>query len=204
MSKALLLLVSHLIKCCLLLLTDFSGGTVGYCAQSAWIQNATLKDNVVFGQPWNEERYLSALRDACLEPDLAVLPDGDMTEIGEKGESTITGLISADHHTGINLSGGQKQRVNIARALYFDSDIVALDDPLSAVDAHVGKYLFDHAIKGSLAGRTRLVSFSRRCGLICLMVRNSLSPMHFISCPKLTTYTASRMDKLQSTAPILI
>ena len=66
-----------------------SGGSVGYCAQSAWIQNATLRDNVVFGQAWDESRYLAAIRDACLEPDLAILPDGDMTEIGEKGSCHI-------------------------------------------------------------------------------------------------------------------
>ena len=71
-----------------------------------------------------------------------MLPNGDMTAIGEKG---------------INLSGGQKQRVNIARALYFNADITLFDDPLSAVDAHVGKHLFEHAIKGALAGRTRVL-----------------------------------------------
>ena len=71
-----------------------------------------------------------------------MLPNGDMTEIGEKG---------------INLSGGQKQRVNIARALYFNADITLFDDPLSAVDAHVGQHLFEHAIKGAMAGKTRIL-----------------------------------------------
>lgn len=88
------------------------GGSIGYCAQTAWIQNASLRNNVLFGQEFDEKRYKKALKDACLEPDLAILPDGDMTEIGEKG---------------INLSGGQRQRVGIARALYFDADIVALE-----------------------------------------------------------------------------
>lgn len=67
------------------------GGSVGYCPQSAWIQNANLKDNITFGLPFDEEKYRRVVKDCCLEPDLAVLPDGDMTEIGEKG---------------INLSGG--------------------------------------------------------------------------------------------------
>ncbi|WVQ72250.1 hypothetical protein IAR50_001799 [Cryptococcus sp. DSM 104548] len=107
------------------------GGRLAYCQQSAWIQNATLRDNITFGQPWDEERYWQAVRDACLVPDLEILGDGDLTEIGEKG---------------INLSGGQKQRVNIARALYYNADIILFDDPLSAVDAHVGKALFEHAI----------------------------------------------------------
>ncbi|KAN0060307.1 hypothetical protein ACQY0O_007636 [Thecaphora frezii] len=117
-----------------------TGGTVrwgservAYCSQSAWIQNATLRDNVLFGQPFDEEKYWEAIRLSELEADLAILPAGDMTEIGEKG---------------VNLSGGQKQRVNIARALYYDASIVCLDDPLSAVDAHVGKALFKNAILG--------------------------------------------------------
>lgn len=119
----------------------FSGSTA-LCAQTPWIQNATVRENILFGQPWDEERYWSAVRDACLEPDLELLDDGDATEIGEKG---------------INLSGGQKQRVNVARALYFNADIIALDDPLSALDAGVGKALFFNAIVGALSGKTRVL-----------------------------------------------
>ncbi|GAA96149.1 uncharacterized protein L969DRAFT_91604 [Mixia osmundae IAM 14324] len=115
------------------------GGSLGYAAQSAWIQNATLKDNIVFGQEWNEDRYNTAVEAACLQADIDMLPNGDQTEIGEKG---------------INLSGGQKQRVNIARAIYFDADILCLDDPLSAVDAHVAHHIFTKAIKGVLKGKT--------------------------------------------------
>ncbi|KZS94671.1 ABC protein [Sistotremastrum niveocremeum HHB9708] len=118
------------------------GGSVAYCAQTAWIQNASLRDNVVFGREWDEERYWRVIEDASLLPDLELLPDGDLTEIGEKG---------------INLSGGQKQRVNIARALYFDADIVLMDDPLSAVDAHVGKALFNDAILNGLKARGKTV-----------------------------------------------
>ncbi|WWC63484.1 uncharacterized protein I303_106087 [Kwoniella dejecticola CBS 10117] len=119
----------------------FSGST-SLCAQTPWIQNATVRENILFGQPWNEERYWAAIRDACLEPDLELLEDGDGTEIGEKG---------------INLSGGQKQRVNIARAIYFNADIIALDDPLSALDAGVGKALFFNAIIGALNSKTRIL-----------------------------------------------
>ncbi|KAF8207123.1 hypothetical protein K438DRAFT_1962751 [Mycena galopus ATCC 62051] len=107
---------------------EFSfGGKVAYCPQTAWIQNASLRDNVLFGRPFDSDRYWDIMETACLLPDLQLLPDGDLTEIGEKG---------------INLSGGQKQEyvgppVNIARALYYDADIVIMDDPLSAVDANV-------------------------------------------------------------------
>ncbi|KAF0540793.1 ABC transporter [Gigaspora margarita] len=118
------------------------GGNVGYCPQTAWIQNATLRDNITFGLPFNYEKYQQVIKDCCLEPDLRVLPSGDLTEIGEKG---------------INLSGGQKQRVNLARAVYYNADIILLDDPLSAVDAHVGRYLFTNCIKGALVKKTRLL-----------------------------------------------
>jgi ABC-type multidrug transport system fused ATPase/permease subunit len=118
------------------------GGRVGYCPQQAWIQNATVKNNILFGQPYDEARYQKAIFDSCLTSDLDMLPHGDMTEIGEKG---------------ITLSGGQKQRVNIARALYFNADVTLFDDPLSAVDSHVGQHLFTHALQGALAGRTRVL-----------------------------------------------
>ncbi|TFK46118.1 ABC transporter [Heliocybe sulcata] len=118
------------------------GGSVGYCPQSAWIQNATIRENICFGRPFEEERYWKAVRDACLEPDLDMLPFGDMTEVGEKG---------------ISLSGGQKQRINICRAIYCDTDILIFDDPLSALDAHVGKSVFQNVLKGAATGKTRLL-----------------------------------------------
>lgn len=117
-------------------------GTTSLCAQTPWIQNATVRENILFGHAWDEDKYWAAVRDACLEPDLELLEDGDGTEIGEKG---------------ITLSGGQKQRVNIARALYFDADIIALDDPLSALDAGVGKSIFFNAIVGALSDKTRIL-----------------------------------------------
>ncbi|KAF8333586.1 ABC protein [Cantharellus anzutake] len=116
------------------------GGTLAYAAQVPWIQNATLRANVTFGKEFDEGKYWRVINHVALLPDLPVLPDGDLTEIGEKG---------------INLSGGQKARVNLARALYSEADIVALDDPLSAVDAHVGERLFNDAILGLKAeGKT--------------------------------------------------
>ncbi|KAG8707593.1 hypothetical protein FRC11_007314, partial [Ceratobasidium sp. 423] len=118
------------------------GGSVGYCPQTAWIQSATVRDNIVFGREFDEERYWEAVRVACLQSDLDMLPSGDLTEVGEKG---------------ISLSGGQKQRINIARAVYYGADIVLFDDPLSALDAHVGKAVFQNVIQGALAGRTRIL-----------------------------------------------
>ncbi|KAI8928981.1 hypothetical protein BC831DRAFT_45566 [Entophlyctis helioformis] len=122
-------------------IVSFSG-SLGYAPQQAWIQNASVKDNILFGLPYDEARYLATIRDCALEKDLEILPDGDLTQIGERG---------------INLSGGQKQRINIARLVYFNSQIALLDDPLSAVDAHVGRYLFDNCLQGALAGKTRIL-----------------------------------------------
>ncbi|CAH3042269.1 unnamed protein product [Pocillopora meandrina] len=115
------------------------GGSIAYVAQQAWIMNATVKENILLGKPYNDSRYKTARFACSLEQDLKILPNGDETEIGERG---------------INLSGGQKQRISLARALYYDMDIYLLDDPLSAVDAHVGQHIFKHCIKGALWNKT--------------------------------------------------
>ena len=102
-------------------------GSVAYCAQRPFIQNATLRNNVLFGLPLDEARYARCLADCALQEDLAALPSGDLTEIGERG---------------INLSGGQKARVALARALYADKAVYLLDDVLAAVDSRTGAHLF--------------------------------------------------------------
>ncbi|CAG7836472.1 unnamed protein product, partial [Allacma fusca] len=99
-------------------------GTIAYVPQQAWIQNVTLRDNILFGGPFEPAKYDRVIDACALKPDLEILPGGDQTEIGEKG---------------INLSGGQKQRVSLARATYNNSDLYLFDDPLSAVDSHDGE-----------------------------------------------------------------
>ncbi|XP_039572082.1 ATP-binding cassette sub-family C member 3 isoform X1 [Passer montanus] len=144
-------------------------GSVAYVPQQAWIQNATLKDNILFGQAPNEEKYQDTLEACALKTDLEVLPGGDQTEIGEKG---------------INLSGGQRQRVSLARAVYSSSDIFLLDDPLSAVDSHVAKHIFDKVIgpDGVLKGKTRIlvthgISFLPQVDHIIVLVDGKISEM---------------------------
>ncbi|KAJ2726275.1 hypothetical protein GGI07_000752, partial [Coemansia sp. Benny D115] len=119
-------------------------GNVAYVPQQPWIMNVTLRDNILFGHRFEQEFY-DRVVDACaLRPDLEMLPGGDMTEIGEKG---------------INLSGGQKARVSLARAVYSRADVYLLDDPLAAVDAHVGKHIFLHVLgpQGMLKSRARIL-----------------------------------------------
>ena len=123
-------------------------GSIAYVPQQAWIQNNTVKNNILFNQPPANEKsesnlYAKTIAACSLEVDFNQMPAGDMTEIGEKG---------------INLSGGQKQRVSLARAVYSDADIYLLDDPLSAVDIHVGSKIFEEVIgpNGMLKNKTRL------------------------------------------------
>uniref|UniRef100_A0A670HUX8 ATP binding cassette subfamily C member 1 n=1 Tax=Podarcis muralis TaxID=64176 RepID=A0A670HUX8_PODMU len=119
-------------------------GSVAYVSQQAWIQNTTLRENILFGLELNKLYYEKVLEACALLPDLEQLPAGDQTEIGERG---------------VNISGGQKQRVSLARAVYSSADLYLLDDPLSAVDVHVGKHLFEKVIgpSGLLKNKTRIL-----------------------------------------------
>nr|CAD7198501.1 unnamed protein product [Timema douglasi] len=119
-------------------------GNLAYVPQQAWIRNATLKENILFGKPFEKSLYHRVIEACALKPDIEMLPGGDQIEIGEKG---------------INLSGGQKQRVSLARAVYYGADVYFLDDPLSAVDSHVGKHIFDNVLgpSGMLRKKTRVL-----------------------------------------------
>ncbi|ODV82409.1 uncharacterized protein CANTADRAFT_19963 [Suhomyces tanzawaensis NRRL Y-17324] len=108
-----------------------------------WVQNATVKENIIFGNEYDEQRYKDTIYACSLEADLDVLPGGDATEIGERG---------------ITLSGGQKARINLARAVYADKDIILLDDVLSAVDASVGKHIMNNCLLGMLKDKTRILA----------------------------------------------
>ncbi|KAL7747206.1 Transporter of the ATP-binding cassette (ABC) [Sorochytrium milnesiophthora] len=115
---------------------------LAFVPQQAWLSNNTIRNNILFGCPWDEDRYHTVIEACGLTRDLEILQGGDATEIGEKG---------------INLSGGQKQRINLARAVYSKAPLVLLDDVLSALDAPTAKHVFDRAITGLLSDRTRVL-----------------------------------------------
>nr|QFR37217.1 ABC transporter [Cyberlindnera americana] len=117
-------------------------GSLTFCSYP-WVQNATIRDNITFGMPYDPAKYQTVVKACALDVDFKNLPGADMTEVGERG---------------ITLSGGQKARINLARAVYADRDIILLDDVLSAVDARVGKHIMDECICGLLANKTRLLA----------------------------------------------
>uniref|UniRef100_A0A3Q2Q4P1 ATP-binding cassette sub-family C member 5 n=1 Tax=Fundulus heteroclitus TaxID=8078 RepID=A0A3Q2Q4P1_FUNHE len=114
-------------------------GTFAYVSQQAWIFHGTVQENILMGETFDQTKYDRVVDVCSLRADLKILPYGDQTEIGERG---------------LNLSGGQKQRISLARAVYANKDIFLLDDPLSAVDAHVGKHIFEECIKKELRGKS--------------------------------------------------
>lgn len=117
--------------------------SIAYCSQGAWLLNDSIRNNITFASPFNQERYDKVVEACSLTRDFEILAAGDQTEIGEKG---------------IALSGGQKQRVSLARALYLNSRHVLLDDCLSAVDSHTAAWIYDNCISGPLmANRTCLL-----------------------------------------------
>lgn len=118
-------------------------GKISYASQEAWVFGGSVKQNILFGDTYDEEKYNKVLHVSALEKDINIFPYGDLTQVGERG---------------VSLSGGQKARVNLARALYLDADIFILDDPLSAVDASVAKHIFEKCIMGYLKDKVRILA----------------------------------------------
>lgn len=120
------------------------GASHALCTQQAWMMNATVRDNIIFGSSRGfDPRWYRTVTEACsLARDLDLLPHGDQTVVGERG---------------VVLSGGQKQRISLARAMYSEKDVVLLDDPLSAVDANVGRAIVEDALCGQMSGKTRVL-----------------------------------------------
>ncbi|CAH1643464.1 unnamed protein product [Spodoptera littoralis] len=120
----------------------YLSGPVSYASQEPWLFVATVRQNILFGLPYNSKKYKEVVRVCALQKDFQQFPHGDQTLVGERGAS---------------LSGGQRARINLARAVYRQADVYLLDDPLSAVDAHVGRQLFDECISGYLRHSTRVL-----------------------------------------------
>ncbi|ODQ82974.1 hypothetical protein BABINDRAFT_170062 [Babjeviella inositovora NRRL Y-12698] len=120
-------------------------GSIAYCPQVPWVMNATVKENILFGCRYDADFYAQTLAACALLPDIEILPDGDETQVGEKG---------------ISLSGGQKARLSLARAVYSRLDVYLMDDILSAVDAHVGKHITEHVLSSSglLCSKTKILA----------------------------------------------
>lgn len=117
-------------------------GKIAYAPQESWIFSGTIRQNILCGLDYDAQRYKAVVQAAALGKDFSLFPSGDETPVGERG---------------VQLSGGQKARINLARCLYVDADVYLLDDPLSAVDTHVGRHLFDQAIKDFLSQKIRIL-----------------------------------------------
>ncbi|XP_018360600.1 PREDICTED: probable multidrug resistance-associated protein lethal(2)03659, partial [Trachymyrmex cornetzi] len=118
-------------------------GKIAYASQEPWLFAGSVRQNILFGRNMEQVRYNHVIEVCQLKRDFSLLPYGDKTIIGERG---------------ISLSGGQRARINLARAVYADADIYLMDDPLSAVDAHVGKCMFEKCINKYLGNKTRIVT----------------------------------------------
>lgn len=118
------------------------GGKVSYSSQEPWLFGSTVRRNILFGLEYDRQKYKKTVKVCALEPDFDQFPQRDQTMVGERG---------------VSMSGGQRARINLARAVYKDADVYLMDDPLSAVDTHVGKHLFEECIIKHLHGKTRIL-----------------------------------------------
>lgn len=163
-------IISSLIQAILGELPSESGsvnvnGTLSYASQEPWLFTGTVRQNILFGTPMDRQRYRTVVKKCALERDFELLPHGDKTIVGERGAS---------------LSGGQKARINLARAVYRKADVYLLDDPLSAVDTHVGRHLFDQCMRGFLRDDivllvTHQLQFMEQADLIVIMDKGRVS-----------------------------
>lgn len=140
-------------------------GTLSYASQEPWLFTGTVRQNILFGLPMDKHRYRTVVKKCALERDFELLPYGDKTIVGERGAS---------------LSGGQKARISLARAVYRKTDVYLLDDPLSAVDTHVGRHLFDQCMRGFLRDDivllvTHQLQFMEQADLIVIMDKGRIS-----------------------------
>lgn len=139
-------------------------GKISYASQEPWLFAGTIKQNILFGEVWDTKRYERVIKVCALERDLSILSFGDKSLVGDRG---------------VSLSGGQRARINLARAIYKEADIYILDDPLSAVDTHVGKQLFEDCISGFLRGKctvlvTHQLQYLKNVNRIFLMERGTI------------------------------
>lgn len=151
-------------------LPPFSGsvnvkGVLSFASQDPWLFTGTVRQNILFGLPMDKKRYNMTVKKCALKRDFELLPFGDKTIVGERGAS---------------LSGGQKARINLARAVYRKADIYLLDDPLSAVDTHVGRHLFDECMRDYLKEHivilvTHQLQFLEQADLIVIMDKGQIS-----------------------------
>ncbi|KAF8989421.1 multidrug resistance-associated ABC transporter [Cyathus striatus] len=124
---------------------------ISYAAQTPWLRHQSIKDNILFGYPYDEKRYSDVIEACALNPDLAILEDGDSTEIGARG---------------VSLSGGQKARVALARAAYARTKYILLDDPLSAVDSHTSRFLYEKLLRGPLLDKRTVILVTHHVELV--------------------------------------
>lgn len=125
--------------------------SISYAAQSPWLQHQSIKENILFGYPYDADRYNNVVECCALKPDLEALEDGDATEIGDRG---------------VSLSGGQKSRVALARAIYARTKHVLLDDPFSAIDSYTSRFMYERLFLGPLLANRTVILVTHHIELV--------------------------------------
>jgi ABC-type multidrug transport system fused ATPase/permease subunit len=126
-------------------------GGISYAAQDSWVMADTIRNNILFGTPYDLDRYQTVIRQCALEKDMELFAAGDGTELGDKG---------------LNASGGQRARISLARAFYARSDIILLDDILSALDLHTAQFIVENLLRGTLAKDRTILLVTHQIALV--------------------------------------